>query len=219
MVSILFTTVSFFLLPVIGFFCRLPHWPPSSTIPPARRPNRGHIDGSGGGPPPAVLNRVSLFYCTHLQAVRTWRCPVVVPLLSILFESLLLAAATFALSSKIARALPVFRGRVFLSKRVGGLGHVAIQYAAKFGYTVAAISRGSDKKDHCLELGVRVALGETCTLCYRVRIHSGRVLGVPVEIVERVLPSFLPSFLDLRVSGGITRPPATVFCSPGNSLH
>lgn len=108
----------------------------------------------------------------------------------LLFDSLLLAAATFALSSKIARALPVFRGRVFLSKRVGGLGHVAIQYAAKFGYTVAAISRGSDKKDHCLELGVRVALGETCTLCYRVRIHSGCGLGVPVESLNE---SFLPS--------------------------
>ncbi|CAM9269476.1 unnamed protein product [Ectocarpus sp. 13 AM-2016] len=36
---------------------------------------------------------------------------------------------------------------------VGGLGHVAIQYAAKFGYIVAAISRGSDKKEICFELG------------------------------------------------------------------
>eukprot|EP00903_Cladosiphon_okamuranus_P011987 g11256.t1 len=36
---------------------------------------------------------------------------------------------------------------------VGGLGNLAIQYASKFGYTVVAISRGSDKKDHALELG------------------------------------------------------------------
>lgn len=41
-----------------------------------------------------------------------------------------------------------------LDKRLGGLGHLAIQYANKFGYTVVAISRGSDKKEHALELGV-----------------------------------------------------------------
>lgn len=44
--------------------------------------------------------------------------------------------------------------------RVGGLGHVAIQYAAKFGFTVVAISRGPDKKQDCLELGVREARPE-----------------------------------------------------------
>ncbi|CAM9519849.1 unnamed protein product, partial [Sphacelaria rigidula] len=36
---------------------------------------------------------------------------------------------------------------------IGGLGHVAIQYAAKFGYTVVAISRGTKKKAHAMELG------------------------------------------------------------------
>ncbi|CAN0030458.1 unnamed protein product, partial [Scytosiphon promiscuus] len=36
---------------------------------------------------------------------------------------------------------------------VGGLGNLAIQYAAKFGYTVVAISRGTAKKKHALELG------------------------------------------------------------------
>lgn len=31
---------------------------------------------------------------------------------------------------------------------------MAISYAAKAGYTVVAISRGTSKKDFCLELGV-----------------------------------------------------------------
>lgn len=38
---------------------------------------------------------------------------------------------------------------------VRGLGHLAIQYAAKIGYTVVAISRGTIKRGYSLELGVR----------------------------------------------------------------
>ncbi|AFE11044.1 alcohol dehydrogenase [Corallococcus coralloides DSM 2259] len=36
---------------------------------------------------------------------------------------------------------------------IGGLGHLAIQYASKFGYRTAAISRGADKKALAMELG------------------------------------------------------------------
>ena len=36
---------------------------------------------------------------------------------------------------------------------VGGLGHLAIQFAVKCGYTVAAIARGSEKKQTALEFG------------------------------------------------------------------
>lgn len=36
---------------------------------------------------------------------------------------------------------------------IGGLGHLGIQYAHKFGCEVAALSRGSDKKELALELG------------------------------------------------------------------
>ena len=45
---------------------------------------------------------------------------------------------------------------------IGGLGHLAIQYAAKMGYTVVAISRGTEKKDYALELGVRRAGSFVC---------------------------------------------------------
>ncbi|RKH64394.1 alcohol dehydrogenase [Corallococcus aberystwythensis] len=36
---------------------------------------------------------------------------------------------------------------------IGGLGHLAIQYASKFGYRTAAISRGADKRALAMELG------------------------------------------------------------------
>ena len=36
---------------------------------------------------------------------------------------------------------------------IGGLGHLAVQYANKFGCEVAAISRGTDKKELARELG------------------------------------------------------------------
>ena len=36
---------------------------------------------------------------------------------------------------------------------IGGLGHLAVQYARKAGYEVAAISRGSDKEQLARKLG------------------------------------------------------------------
>ena len=36
---------------------------------------------------------------------------------------------------------------------IGGLGHLAVQYAATFGFEVAALSRGTDKQDLASDLG------------------------------------------------------------------
>ncbi|WP_158247361.1 MULTISPECIES: NAD(P)-dependent alcohol dehydrogenase [Pseudomonas] len=38
---------------------------------------------------------------------------------------------------------------------IGGLGHLAIQFAAKFGCTVTALSSSYDKRDQAMELGAR----------------------------------------------------------------
>jgi len=38
---------------------------------------------------------------------------------------------------------------------VGGLGHLGVQYAAKMGFDVVAVSRGTDKKELALKLGAR----------------------------------------------------------------
>ena len=44
-------------------------------------------------------------------------------------------------------------GDVVAIQGVGGLGHLAIQYAARMGFHTVALSRGSDKKALALELG------------------------------------------------------------------
>jgi alcohol dehydrogenase, propanol-preferring len=44
-------------------------------------------------------------------------------------------------------------GELVAIQGVGGLGHLAIQYAARMGYRVAAISRGVDKQPLALQLG------------------------------------------------------------------
>jgi D-arabinose 1-dehydrogenase-like Zn-dependent alcohol dehydrogenase len=49
-----------------------------------------------------------------------------------------------------AGALP---GDVVAIQAIGGLGHLAIQFANKFGYRTIAISRGDDSKDLALKLG------------------------------------------------------------------
>jgi D-arabinose 1-dehydrogenase-like Zn-dependent alcohol dehydrogenase len=46
---------------------------------------------------------------------------------------------------------------------IGGLGHLAIQYAAKFGYRTVAISRGTDAKDLALKLGAHDYIDSTAS--------------------------------------------------------
>lgn len=36
---------------------------------------------------------------------------------------------------------------------IGGLGHLGVQYARRMGFETVAIARGTDKRDHALELG------------------------------------------------------------------
>jgi D-arabinose 1-dehydrogenase-like Zn-dependent alcohol dehydrogenase len=44
-------------------------------------------------------------------------------------------------------------GDLVAVQAIGGLGHLAVQYAAKFGYRVVAISRGDKAKDLAIQLG------------------------------------------------------------------
>jgi len=46
---------------------------------------------------------------------------------------------------------------------VGGLGHLAVQFAAKFGYKVAVISSGSDKEKLAKQLGAHVYINGSAT--------------------------------------------------------
>ena len=51
------------------------------------------------------------------------------------------------------RRLNVTSGEVVAIQGLGGLGHLAIQYARKMGYRTVALSRGPEKKDFALKLG------------------------------------------------------------------
>ncbi|EWY82783.1 hypothetical protein FOYG_14876 [Fusarium oxysporum NRRL 32931] len=51
------------------------------------------------------------------------------------------------------RSIGVLQGGLVAVQGLGGLGHLALQYASKMGYTVVALSAGSEKKDFAMELG------------------------------------------------------------------
>ncbi|KAK4223910.1 alcohol dehydrogenase [Podospora fimiseda] len=51
------------------------------------------------------------------------------------------------------RKMNIGVGETVAIQGLGGLGHLAIQYANKFGYRVVAISRGSEKEKFARELG------------------------------------------------------------------
>jgi len=49
-------------------------------------------------------------------------------------------------------------GDIVAIQGIGGLGHLGIQFAARFGFETVAIGRGSDKKSLALKLGARTYL-------------------------------------------------------------
>lgn len=51
------------------------------------------------------------------------------------------------------RNMGVIQGALVAVQGLGGLGHLALQYASKMGYTVVALSSGSDKRDFAKQLG------------------------------------------------------------------
>lgn len=51
------------------------------------------------------------------------------------------------------RQMKVLQGGVVAVQGLGGLGHLAVQFANKMGYEVVALSSGSDKKDFATQLG------------------------------------------------------------------
>lgn len=51
------------------------------------------------------------------------------------------------------RKLQIVPGEIVAVQGLGGLGHLAVQYASKMGYKVVALSSGSKKKDFAHKLG------------------------------------------------------------------
>ncbi|WP_219834218.1 alcohol dehydrogenase [Paenibacillus sp. R14(2021)] len=54
-------------------------------------------------------------------------------------------------------------GDVVAIQGVGGLGHMALQYANKFGYKTVALSRGEDKRELAHQLGAHVYIDTATT--------------------------------------------------------
>lgn len=54
-------------------------------------------------------------------------------------------------------------GDLVVVQGLGGLGHLGIQFASKFGYEVAAIGRGSDKEELARRLGASVYIDGAAT--------------------------------------------------------
>jgi propanol-preferring alcohol dehydrogenase len=71
---------------------------------------------------------------------------------------LLCAGETVFSALRNSKARP---GDLVAVSGIGGLGHLAVQYAQKAGFEVAAISRGSDKKELALKLGAHHYLDST----------------------------------------------------------
>jgi D-arabinose 1-dehydrogenase-like Zn-dependent alcohol dehydrogenase len=70
---------------------------------------------------------------------------------------------------------------------IGGLGHLAIQFAAKSGYNVVALSQSDSKKDLAMKLGAHHYL-------------SGKdvVSGIPVKsmALHHSLCDYFPGYAD-----------------------
>ncbi|KAM6525757.1 hypothetical protein FALCPG4_011292 [Fusarium falciforme] len=54
------------------------------------------------------------------------------------------------------RKAHIEQGNLMVVQGIGGLGHMAIQYARKMGYKVAVVSSSASKKDLALQLGAHV---------------------------------------------------------------
>jgi D-arabinose 1-dehydrogenase-like Zn-dependent alcohol dehydrogenase len=73
---------------------------------------------------------------------------------------LLCAGLTTFNSLRHSGALP---GDLVAVQGIGGLGHLGIQYASKFGYNVAAIGRGSENAALTKKLGANVYIDSNAT--------------------------------------------------------
>jgi D-arabinose 1-dehydrogenase-like Zn-dependent alcohol dehydrogenase len=77
---------------------------------------------------------------------------------STLAGPLLCAGVTTYNGLRKAGAVP---GDLVAVQGIGGLGHLAVQFAAKSGFRTVAISRGSDKADFAKELGAHDYIDDT----------------------------------------------------------
>ena len=73
---------------------------------------------------------------------------------------LMCAGVTTFNALRHSHAMP---GDLVAIEAIGGLGHLAVQFANKFGYRTVAIARGNDAKDLALKLGAHAYIDSDAT--------------------------------------------------------
>jgi propanol-preferring alcohol dehydrogenase len=108
---------------------------------------------------------------------------------------LLCAGLTTFNALRHAQARP---GDLVAIQGVGGLGHLAIQYAAHMGFRVAAISRGADKRAIALELGAHHYIDSAVDDVSAVLQSLGGAMGILATAVDNRAMSSLIGGLSPR---------------------
>jgi D-arabinose 1-dehydrogenase-like Zn-dependent alcohol dehydrogenase len=101
-------------------------------------------------------------------------------------------------------------GELVAIQGIGGLGHLAIQYASKMGYKVAAISSGSGKEKFAKELGASFYIDESKESAAEVLQNLGGAAGI-------VSTAPNPAVIGSMVSG--LRPRGKLIILAGESIH
>jgi len=96
---------------------------------------------------------------------------------------------------------------------IGGLGHLGVQYAAKMGFEVVAISRGTDKKELALKLGARHYIDSSADPVKALLALGGARVILDTTGNSKLIESLLPalSFDGELVLAGISPDPITFF--------
>jgi D-arabinose 1-dehydrogenase-like Zn-dependent alcohol dehydrogenase len=93
---------------------------------------------------------------------------------------------------------------------LGGLGHLAVQYAAKLGFKTAALSRGSDKEELAYKLGANLYIDTSATdAAQELMKHGG----------ARVILSTAPNSKAISaLVGGLARNGQLIFVSAPDDM-
>ncbi|KAK8099848.1 zinc-binding dehydrogenase [Apiospora kogelbergensis] len=99
------------------------------------------------------------------------------------------------------RKLRVEQGGLVAVQGIGGLGHLAIQYASKMGYRVVAISSGASKRDFAHQLGAHAYIDSSaCDAAAELRKMGGG--GAAAIVATAPNPAAIgPMVAGLRVGG------------------
>ncbi|HEY8321489.1 MAG TPA: alcohol dehydrogenase [Candidatus Baltobacteraceae bacterium] len=108
------------------------------------------------------------------------------------------------------RHSPALPGDVVAVLGIGGLGHLAVQYAAKMGFHTVAIARGKDKESYALKLGAKTYIDSRSNdvAARLAELGGAKVVLSTVTASEAIEPLFGALAVDgqMLVVGAAMRP-------------